>query len=327
VREAVARLMCAVGLPALARRRQRGTLAILMYHGVEPDPLSPPCSYVIDVAKFRRELDHLRRHFHVLPLEEALERLKAGTLPDRAVALTFDDGTQNLSTHAAPALRDAGLPAAFFLATGPIGTTDTLWPDRLWLAFAHTAAEQVDLSALQLGMRAIGTAAERGETFSAAAEALKTLPDHERLARADALVSTLTNDSPIDPGPFRMLTWDQARDVADSGDIALYPHTVTHPILARCPDAKVDHEIAESCAALERETGSPAAVFAYPNGRRQDFDERAISALRRCGVRWALATTHGVARRDSDPFALPRIGIGSTHSFAAFRLLVSGALS
>jgi hypothetical protein len=85
-----------------------------MFHGVEPEPLSPPCWHVLDAATLRRQLDYVRRVFSVLPLEEALDRLRRGTLPDHAAVITFDDGTQNLLTQAAPILRDlaagGGLP-------------------------------------------------------------------------------------------------------------------------------------------------------------------------------------------------------------------------
>src|ERR1700730_8387839 len=81
--EFAARLLCAAGVPALAARRQRRRLAIVMFHGVEAEPLSPPCSHVHDARTLRRELRYVSRRFNVLPLEEALERLNAGTLPDR----------------------------------------------------------------------------------------------------------------------------------------------------------------------------------------------------------------------------------------------------
>jgi peptidoglycan/xylan/chitin deacetylase (PgdA/CDA1 family) len=91
VKNIAARLPCAAGVPALARRRHRDVLAIVMFHGVEDHPLSPP----------------------------------------RALAITFDDGTRNLATHALPVLRELNLSAVVFPATGPIGTGATLWPD--WL--------------------------------------------------------------------------------------------------------------------------------------------------------------------------------------------------
>ncbi|OBH74714.1 polysaccharide deacetylase [Mycobacterium mantenii] len=326
IKNIAAGLLCAAGVPALARRRHRDVLAILMFHGVEDRPLSPACWHVNDTALYRRQLEYVRRHFNVLPLEEALAALVAGTLPPRALAITFDDGTHNLASHALPVLQELNLPAAVFLATGPIGTGETLWPDRLWLAIARSTAAEVDLAALGLGTHQLDGSAQRGGVYVAAVEALKDLADAERIEALDAILRALGYRDDRDPGPFRMLTWDEARDMAKDPLVTLYPHTVTHPILARCADGKVEQEIADSCAALERETGLPSTVFAYPNGRLQDFDARAKEALRRHGVRWALSTAPGFADRRCDPLALPRLAVGSNCSFDHFRLTVSGGL-
>jgi peptidoglycan/xylan/chitin deacetylase (PgdA/CDA1 family) len=142
--------------------------------------------------------------------------------------------------------------------------------------------------------------------------------------RVESLVTALGPRFDAYGGPFQMLSWEEAHVLASDGRVTLYPHSVTHPILSRCSDEKLEYEISESCRMLERETGVPSTIFAYPNGGAQDFDERAKAALLRNGVRWALSTTDGFADSDSDPLALPRIGIGSNHSFALFRLKVSG---
>jgi peptidoglycan/xylan/chitin deacetylase (PgdA/CDA1 family) len=325
-KELSARLLCAAGMPALARRRNRRRLAILMFHGVEAQPLSPACWHVLDVAALRRALQYVRKHFQVLPLDEALDRMSADTLPDNAAVLTFDDGTRNLATHAAPVLRDLGLPAAVFLSTGPMGSDVTLWPDRLWLALARTQCAEVDVTAAGLRVYPLHTDSNRGAAYAQIVNRFKVLPDHERLARLDSLIEALEQSADGESGPFRLLSWDEARDLAADGLVRLYPHTVTHPILSRCPDEKVEQEIEGSCSAIERETGRAPSIFAYPNGRAQDFDERAKAVLRRNGVRWALSTTYGFAHADSDPLALPRIPIGSNLSWAGFQVLVSGAL-
>lgn len=106
-------LLCAAGVPTLARRRHRNLLAIVMFHGVESEPLSPACWHVLGSVLYRRQLEYIRKHFNVLPLQEALDRLAAGTLPPRAMAITFDDGTRNLATHAIPVLRDLKLPRRY----------------------------------------------------------------------------------------------------------------------------------------------------------------------------------------------------------------------
>lgn len=324
VKELAARLLCVFGVPMVARWRRSRRLAILMFHGVESEPLSPPCDWVIDTASLRRDLEYVRRHFNVLPLEEALERLGDGTLPHRAATVTFDDGTRNLLTNAAPVLRDLGVPAAVFLATGPMGTGELLWPDRLWHAFAYTKEPDVDLTAAGLGICALSTEVERVQARDATIEFFKTLPDAQRVAEIESLVAALGQASDAHGGPFALLSWDEACSLASDGLVTLYPHTVTHPILSRCDDEKVDYEVAESCRAVEVNTGRAPTIFAYPNGGVQDFDERAKAALHRSGIRWALSTTNGFAGPASDPFALPRMGFATHQSFSVFKLKVSG---
>lgn len=50
----------------------------------------------------------------VLPLDEAHRLLQEGRLPERAVALTFDDGYASVIEQAWPELRARGLPATLF---------------------------------------------------------------------------------------------------------------------------------------------------------------------------------------------------------------------
>ena len=322
--ELAARTLCAAGVPTFNRRRRARKLAILMFHGVEGMPIDPPCGYVTDAATLRRQLEYLREHFIVLPLDEALERLQSGTLPDRAAALTFDDGTRNLATHAGPILRDLQMPASVFVATGPMGTAEALWPDRLYLGFARTQVAEIDLTEVGLGVCSLREDADRVRVRDVVIECFKRISDEERIARVESLVAELGPELDASEGPFEMLTWDDARSLASDGLVAIYPHSVSHPILSRCSDEKVDREVSESCRTVERETGRKPEIFAYPNGGPDDFDERTREALHRNGVQWSMATVHGFADRDSDPLAVPRIGIGSNLSFAMFQLKTSG---
>src|SRR5690348_9018674 len=94
-----------------------GRLSILIFHRIleEPDPLLlfEPCA-----RQFDEILAHVKRQFNVLPLREAVVRLKARTLPSRAFCLTFDDGYADNLTVAAPLLVKHSLPATVFVATG-----------------------------------------------------------------------------------------------------------------------------------------------------------------------------------------------------------------
>lgn len=88
-------------------------MTILCYHSVAPDWTSP---LAVDPATFERHCRWLVRHRDVHPLAQAVERLDPSGRPPRGTAvLTFDDGFDDLHTHALPVLRRLGLPATVFL--------------------------------------------------------------------------------------------------------------------------------------------------------------------------------------------------------------------
>jgi hypothetical protein len=104
-------------LRALSPAGARGRLSILILHRVLPavDPLFPD---EVDAARFDRMCRWLTQWFNVLPLDEAVHRLSSGTLPARALSITFDDGYADNHEVALPILQKHRLPATFYIATG-----------------------------------------------------------------------------------------------------------------------------------------------------------------------------------------------------------------
>jgi peptidoglycan/xylan/chitin deacetylase (PgdA/CDA1 family) len=66
-------------------------------------------------------------------------------------------------------------------------------------------------------------------------------------------------------------------------------------------------EIEQNRTYLTRLLGEPPALFAYPNGKfGQDYRQEHADMVREMGYSAALSTEPGIARRESDPFHLPR---------------------
>jgi len=286
---------------ARLRRRASPPFLILIYHRVHPHP-GPFMIDPVPPERFEHQMHHLARAYRPLPLAELLERSRAGTVPDGAVAVTFDDGYADNAEYAAPILARHGIPATVFLVTGCIGTGRVPWHDEVLLAFAAARGGAIRIPGQPTAAPPLplGTEAERHRAAFLALGALKPMPEPERLAGVRAIREAL---GPGDAGAAAslMLDWDRVRAMRGSG-IAFGSHTETHPILSRVAPERVRDEVVRSKRTIEKELGEEAAFFAYPNGRVEDYDEGAVEALREAGYRGALTTTFGPNEAGEDPF-------------------------
>jgi peptidoglycan/xylan/chitin deacetylase (PgdA/CDA1 family) len=81
----------------------------------------------LDVDAFRAQLEHLRDHHTVIDLDTAAAVLAAdagggAVAHERAVVVTFDDGTDDFCDVVVPALVEHGIPATMYAATHFIDT-------------------------------------------------------------------------------------------------------------------------------------------------------------------------------------------------------------
>lgn len=99
-----------------AWRRRR--LLILCYHGVSRYDEHEWAPLYISPGTFQRRMELLAEaRCNVLLIGEALSRLRDGTLPDRAVAITFDDGVEDFYSVAFPILEEFGYRVTLYLTT------------------------------------------------------------------------------------------------------------------------------------------------------------------------------------------------------------------
>ncbi|MEX1032799.1 MAG: polysaccharide deacetylase family protein [Cellvibrionaceae bacterium] len=92
---------------------------VLQYHHISSDT---PAATSISPQLFREHMAYLKEAgYEVVPLEALTASLKAGrALPDKTVAITFDDGYDSIYTTAFPILKDYGWPFTIFLNTKPL---------------------------------------------------------------------------------------------------------------------------------------------------------------------------------------------------------------
>lgn len=263
-------------------------LRVLAYHGVADD------------ERFAAQLDLLAREAHPIALDDLLVALAGGTgLPRKAVLVTFDDADPSHARRALPLLRERAIPAVAFVVTGVVDTHVPFW----W----NEVTEVVE---------AEGSGDGSGRKAAHLVAALKRVPDGERLSTLEQL---RRNGHRV---RAEQITADEIRELAAAG-IAIGNHTVTHPILPRCPDAKVQAEIAEAHEALSRLIGHTPRVFAYPNG---DADQRSVRVLESLGYEAAFLFDHRICTLPvEDRFRVSRLRINGDDGLDQARAVLSGA--
>jgi peptidoglycan/xylan/chitin deacetylase (PgdA/CDA1 family) len=279
----------------------RARLSILIYHRIlaERDPLRPTEP---TVAEFDAEMGLLKQAFNVLPLGEAVARLKAGTLPARAACVTFDDGYADNALLALPVLRKHGLRACFFIATAYLNG-GRLFNDTVIEAVSRAKPGRADLSALGLGEHDLSTPEAKADAVKDLLPRVKYLPLGQREAVVAELAERIT-DQPL-PDDL-MMTTSLLLSLHEAG-MEIGAHTHRHPIIAKLGEAEVRAEIATSAEFLERTLGGPVKLFAYPNGKPGvDYLPEQAEIVRSMGFECAVATHWGAATAATSPFELPR---------------------
>lgn len=278
----------------------RAGLSILIFHRVLPesDPLLPG---EVDAQHFDILMSWIKDWFNVLPLEEAVERLRQRSLPARAAAITFDDGYADNHAVALPILQRHGLSATFFIAVGFLDG-GRMFNDTVIETVRRCAEPDLDLTQLGLGQHDLHSIAAKRIAIPALLSQIKYQPPAQRLDTVSALAEIAKVALPDD----LMMTAQQVKALRTVG-MGIGAHTVHHPILARVEPDEAEREIADSRDDLQALLGEPVTLLAYPNGKPEtDYRRDHVEMARRLGFKAAVSTVWGVARRDSDLFQLPR---------------------
>jgi peptidoglycan/xylan/chitin deacetylase (PgdA/CDA1 family) len=106
----------------------RNQVTILCYHSITQrtgSSTNDPHKLHLKSEYFRRHLEYLQAHCNVVSLSEFLQaRRENRRLPANTAVVTFDDGTRNFLTVAAPLLQSRQIPATVFIITGEGFTKD-----------------------------------------------------------------------------------------------------------------------------------------------------------------------------------------------------------
>jgi peptidoglycan/xylan/chitin deacetylase (PgdA/CDA1 family) len=292
----------------LPKSLYKDKLTILMYHGVVRQALPVPDYCFITEAQFREQMEYLAKHCRVVALSDALYQLQSGSIDCPTVAITFDDGYQNVFDVAFPILREFHFPATVFINTGFVGTSKTIWFCHLIHAIANTLNQSLEWRGLKFDLstvRARATASRKLQSY------LKKLEHHNLLEELWEIIEKLEVDSSLLDSSldFRIMDRAAIAAMANSGLVQFGAHTASHSILTRVPLKTARDEINESIRSISDWTGEPCRLFAYPNGGSTDYDYKIINILKDFGIFAAVTTIQGPNTARTPMLELRRYGV------------------
>lgn len=262
-----------LGLFYLTRWLTASGLRVLCYHGFElSDEAAFRPKLFMKPQTFQRRMAALAKgRFQVLSLSDALHRLRSGTLPRSAVAITIDDGFFSTRTIAAPLLKRHRFPATVYVTTYYVEKATPIFRLVVQYMFWRTTstsltlkpltvdgvASPIDLAEISLRNAAMTGLIRHGET---------KLGEPERQALLGSLADKLAIDFSriVESRSLSLMTEGDLRELLLLGDFDVQLHTHRHRF-SPADMSVCRREIEENRRVLESLTGKSLRHFCYPS--------------------------------------------------------------
>lgn len=305
-------------LRPLQRRIAASGVTVFMYHELGGDRDDVEAWQVVRRSDFLRQIDHIRRHYRVVSLDEAIAtRAYEGGADKPAAVITFDDGHRGTLDHLVPIIEMEGLPATLYVATGHIVDERPYWFDRVVNALQIREPLVIDLG--RWGLPAFAFDGTRGARnwgqIDAVLSTVKQLPP-ERCEEIADYVEACTRGVDRSRPALMPLHVADVTAMARQPLLTLGSHSHGHEVLTNIDLGLASASVQRSRDLLRSWTGREIDHFAYPGG----FTNPALQRMaQQQGFRSAMGTRMGMWTQRSPMFDIPRVAVGRYDSLDKFK--------
>jgi len=287
-----AKLAGAFARPAGATQ---GRLTILCYHGFSlGDEHRFRPGLFMRPELFAERLDWLKANdFRVLPLGEAVDRLRQGRTGAKEVVITIDDGFHGVAAKALPLLASREFPATVYVTTYYVTRNHPIFRLALQYFFWRARGRAVDVSGLVPGVEGdVRAGTPDGErALWRIIDHAETRGDEPRRQALAAMLADRTGCSYEELARTRQLTLMTEAEIREAvaGGFDIQLHTHRH----RMPEdaADVRREIEDNRHVLEPLVGSRLRHLCYPSGV---WSKARWPALEAAGIQTATTCDPGM---------------------------------
>jgi peptidoglycan/xylan/chitin deacetylase (PgdA/CDA1 family) len=235
-----------------------------MYHGVDICGNTKFNSRHTSQDHFRRHVQFLKKHCHILSLESFFKGDFRKGRPN--IVLTFDDGYRNNFLYAKPILEEEKVPGTFYITGLNTVTNNILWADFLNIASTLTKQEiQIDGENFH---QISGKYYSRDTGKSLYTIIKDELADTEYKELMQASFKDLydfKNDVLYDDY-WKLMTDNEILQCGDSDFVSIGSHGFLHNNLGTINQLKACRELKDSKSYLENITQKNINSIGYPDG-------------------------------------------------------------
>jgi peptidoglycan/xylan/chitin deacetylase (PgdA/CDA1 family) len=298
-------------------------LLIVCYHGVSRYDEHLWDNLYISADVFRRRMEVLAESgCNVLPLGEAAERLRNGTLPKRAVSITFDDGLHDFYSVAFPILEAFHFPVTLYLTTYYVEFNrpvfDPMCSYLLWKGRDRKTLQWPEVFDREVRMDLAGRAGATSHVMQfASSRSLSGRQKDDLLAQLAARLG-LDYEELCRKRVLHLITPEEARDLAARG-VDLEYHTHRHRVYRS--RERMFAELEENRRRILSYTSREPRHFCYTGGfYLPEYPEM----LNEYGMLSATTCAAGLCATQMDSRLLPRLVDTMALSELEFRAWLTG---
>lgn len=259
-----------------------------------PYPIFP--STYVTPTTFRKHMEYLTRSCRIIALEELGRNLLEGKeIPEKTIAITFDNGWKDNYEFAFPILRTLKIPATVFLATSFIDTMNLFWTDKVIAAMLllekagvkFPDLPGVDPTLLPQGVPTTNNLAYSMTRIFSVIEYLKKTTPEERSQCLAYLGLGLEQIGGL-PTERVFLSWSEVQEMAKGG-ITFASNGHTHSRLKEMTRDQLQEDLRLSFWAIEQAGVKPTRAYSFPEG---EISKEGRDVLAEEGVPIAVALGH-----------------------------------
>jgi peptidoglycan/xylan/chitin deacetylase (PgdA/CDA1 family) len=236
---------------------------------------------------------------------------------ENCIFLTFDDGYKSFYSDVYPILRRLNIPSVVFIPTAFVGTEKLIWTDYLRTAIIESLNKSIMVDGKKYNLN---SETKRKEVYQHFSTMCKKMNHNEREKIINDLIK-VSQDDYKNEIKYQILSWDQIGKMAKA-KVEFGSHTHTHPILSTIEKSEIKDELKVSKTIIEGKLKKKIKLFAYPNGKKRDYNKDVLNSLKELKYKYAFTTQQGKVNLNMNPYEINRILLFEKHGLFEVALKV-----